>query len=178
MSNACLQVSNVNFSYPKREALRALSLELAVGEVSVLLGPNGAGKSTLFGLLTGLHALQSGEIRFQGVSVVKNRAALLDKLGVVFQQSTLDLDLSVEQNLRYHAALRGMGRKQAQQRINVELERFGLLDRTKETVRSLNGGIDDVSKLRARYCTSQPYCFWMNRQLVWIPTRDNVLAKL
>jgi ABC-2 type transport system ATP-binding protein len=61
-------------------------------------------------------------------------------LGVVFQQSTLDLDLSVEQNLRYHAALHGLGRRQTALRVDAELARQGLTERRGERVRELNGG--------------------------------------
>lgn len=59
---------------------------------------------------------------------------------MVFQQSTLDLDLSVEQNLRYHAALHGLSRRQSDQRVDAELARQGLTERRGERVRELNGG--------------------------------------
>lgn len=140
MTELALQVQKVSFSYGKRRALEGVTLALEAGKFTVLLGPNGAGKSTLFGLLTGLHELQSGEILFESVSLKRSRSALLSQLGVVFQQSTLDLDLSVEQNLRYHAALRGMSSSQARLRIAEELERFSLSDRARDSVRSLNGG--------------------------------------
>lgn len=140
MSESTLQVRNVSFGYAKRQALNDVTLGLEAGRFTVLLGPNGAGKSTLFGLLIGLHDLQSGDILFEGISLKRSRSSLLSQLGVVFQQSTLDLDLSVEQNLRYHAALRGMSSLQAGLRIADELERFSLLDRARDSVRSLNGG--------------------------------------
>lgn len=140
MRGASLNLSDVEFSYAKRRALAGVSLELTPGKVTMLLGPNGAGKSTLFGLLTGLMDLQSGEICFEGRSLKESRASLLSQLGVVFQQSTLDLDLTVEQNLRYHAALRGMSSAEAGNRIREELERFALIEQAKDSVRSLNGG--------------------------------------
>ena len=140
MTESALQVSQVEFSYAKRKALAGVSLDLQPGKITMLLGPNGAGKSTLFGLLTGLLDLQVGEICFDGRSLKESRASLLSQLGVVFQQSTLDLDLSVEQNLRYHAALRGMPSALAAERIREELERFALRAQAKDSVRSLNGG--------------------------------------
>jgi ABC-2 type transport system ATP-binding protein len=78
-----------------------------------LLGPNGAGKSTLFSLITRLYAYRQGEINLAGFNIKKKPLKALGKLGVVFQQTTLDLDLTVQQNLRYHAALQGIGRKKA-----------------------------------------------------------------
>jgi ABC-2 type transport system ATP-binding protein len=82
--------------------------------------------------------LQHGDIR-----VVAARCATLHarrQLGVVFQQSTLDLDLSVEQNLRYHAALHGLSRRQSDLRVEAELARQALTERRRERVRELNGG--------------------------------------
>ena len=140
MIEASLKVSGVEFFHAKRRALAGVSLELLPGRVTMLLGPNGAGKSTLFGLLTGLLDLQVGEILFEGRSLKESRASLLSQLGVVFQQSTLDLDLTVEQNLRYHAALRGISSVEAGERIAEELERFALTEQAKDSVRSLNGG--------------------------------------
>lgn len=140
MPDSALDVSNVEFSYAKRVALAGVTLELLPSKVTMLLGPNGAGKSTLFGLLTGLLDLEVGEIRFDGRSLKQSRASLLSQLGVVFQQSTLDLDLTVEQNLRYHSALRGMSASSATERIREELDRFSLSAQAKDSVRSLNGG--------------------------------------
>jgi len=140
VSQFSLKTDRVGFSYGKRRALSDVSVELIAGRITMLLGPNGAGKSTLFGLLTGLLELQHGEILFETVSLEKSRSALLSNLGVVFQQSTLDLDLSVEQNLQYHASLRGMGRAEAKRRIAEELEWFALSERAKDSVRALNGG--------------------------------------
>lgn len=140
MAHLSLQTEQIDFSYAKRSALSGVSIELVAGRITMLLGPNGAGKSTLFGLLTGLLELQQGEILFEGVPLEKSRSALLSNLGVVFQQSTLDLDLTVEQNLQYHASLRGMGRAEARGRIAQELEWFGLSERARDSVRSLNGG--------------------------------------
>ena len=94
-----LEVRDVSFAYGARQALCEVSFSLAPGRFAALLGPNGAGKSTLIALLTRLYDLQSGDIRVGGHSLREAPRAALTQLGVVFQQSTLDLDLSVEQNL-------------------------------------------------------------------------------
>ncbi|MGV8862812.1 MAG: ABC transporter ATP-binding protein [Pseudomonas sp.] len=135
-----LEVEDVSFAYGAREALRHVGFSLAPGRFAALLGPNGAGKSTLIALLTRLYDLQRGEIRVGGCSLRQTPRPALRQLGVVFQQSTLDLDLSVEQNLRYHAALHGMSRRQANSRIEEELTRQQLTERRGERVRELNGG--------------------------------------
>ncbi|MCP2072351.1 UNVERIFIED_ORG: ABC-2 type transport system ATP-binding protein [Pseudomonas lini] len=135
-----LQVSDLSFAYGAREALKQVSFGLPVGGFAALLGPNGAGKSTLIALLTRLYDVQCGDILVGGHSLQKSPRAALRQLGVVFQQSTLDLDLSVEQNLRYHVALHGLSRHQGSIRIDAELARQHLTERRHERVRDLNGG--------------------------------------
>lgn len=135
-----IQVENVSFSYTGKPVLNNLSFELASGEFAALLGPNGAGKSTIFALLSRLYSLQQGEIQLQGKPLSSSPASVMQHLGVVFQQSALDLDLTVRQNLSYHAALHGYSNKQANQRIHYELERMQMFERADEKVRVLNGG--------------------------------------
>ncbi|MBO6809447.1 ABC transporter ATP-binding protein [Marinobacter adhaerens] len=135
-----IEASNLSFRYGDKPVLREVSFALTSGRFHALLGPNGAGKSTLFGLLTRLLALQQGDIRLGGQSLKKQPAEAMRQIGVVFQQNALDLDLTVRQNLQYHAALHGLSRKEARARGDRELERFNLLERAKDAVRQLNGG--------------------------------------
>ncbi|AHI28079.1 ATP-binding cassette domain-containing protein [Marinobacter similis] len=135
-----IEASNLSFRYGEKPVLREVSFRLTSGRFHALLGPNGAGKSTLFGLLTRLLALQQGDILLTGQSLKKQPAEAMRQIGVVFQQNALDLDLTVRQNLQYHAALHGLSRKEARIRGDRELERFNLLDRANDAVRHLNGG--------------------------------------
>ncbi len=137
---ASLEVEGVSFSYNGKKALNNVNFSVNSAECTILLGPNGAGKSTLFSLITRLYDSPVGKIKLCGFDVKRQTQQALSKLGVVFQQTTLDLDLTVMQNLRYHAALHGMSRKQANLRIQQELERLSMYDRRLETVRQLNGG--------------------------------------
>jgi ABC-2 type transport system ATP-binding protein len=135
-----LTIEDLSFSYSGKKALDQIGFEISQGECTLLLGPNGAGKSTLFSLITRLYDTRSGRIRLCGFDIKKQTSKALSCLGVVFQQTTLDLDLTVMQNLGYHAALHGMGSKLANQRIQQELERFDMYGRRFEKVRQLNGG--------------------------------------
>ena len=135
-----IEARNLSFRYGDQPVLKEVSFALSSGRFHALLGPNGAGKSTLFGLLTRLLALQQGDILLAGQSLKKQPAEAMRKIGVVFQQNALDLDLTVRQNLQYHAALHGLSRKEARARGDRELARFGLLDRANDAVRQLNGG--------------------------------------
>lgn len=135
-----LSIDDLSFSYGGKKALDKVAFSIRSGECTILLGPNGAGKSTLFALITHLYDTHQGRIELCGFDVKQHTRKALAKLGVVFQQTTLDMDLSVVQNLRYHAALHGMSGKLAMQRIQKELEQLNMFDRRNEKVRQLNGG--------------------------------------
>ncbi len=135
-----IEVRHLSHRYGARLALDRVSLTLQRGGFNALLGPNGAGKSTLFALLTRLYRIQQGDILFEGVPVDEAPRHYLGHLGVVFQQSTLDLDLTVQQNLEYHGALHGLSSRQIRARAACELEWLGLAERRHDRVRALNGG--------------------------------------
>ena len=135
-----LTVKNVSYWYGAKQALDDVSFEVYPGKVTALLGPNGAGKTTLFSLITRLFDAPVGRIEICGRAASEWGAKALGPLGVVFQQPTLDLDLTVKQNLRYFAALRGLKRKDADERMVKALEALDMAERIGERVRSLNGG--------------------------------------
>ena len=135
-----LSVERIAFAYGAKRVLDGVSLEIRNGQCTILLGPNGAGKTTLFSLITRLYDAREGRIEIAGFDLRKRSSQALARLGVVFQQPTLDLDLSVMQNLRYHAALHGLGAREADLRIEAELGRQDMYDRRFEPVRQLNGG--------------------------------------
>src|SRR5210317_180201 len=135
-----LDVSGVCFSFGSRRALDEVTFSIPEAQFCALLGPNGAGKSTLFNLLTRLLTTPTGEIAIAGYDLKKHPRLALSRLGIVFQQPTLDLDLTVRQNLRYFAALHGLSGARAAQRIDFCLDRLEMLERSGEKARSLNGG--------------------------------------
>ena len=140
MSRYALNIAELSFASGQKKALDNVNIQVEPGECTILLGPNGAGKSTLFALITRLYDSRLGRIELCGYDVKTNSRQALAKLGVVFQQTTLDPDLSVTQNLRYHAALHGLSQKTADLRIQEELERLDMYERRHEKVRQLNGG--------------------------------------
>jgi ABC-2 type transport system ATP-binding protein len=134
---ACREVSK---RYGRTQALDAVSLVVAPGEMVALLGPNGAGKSTLLQLLTGLFVADSGTVEVLGADMRREPVRALAQLGVVFQQPALDLNLSVRASLRFHADLHGLPRAVSRPRIATLLERFGLADAAGKPGRELSGG--------------------------------------
>jgi ABC-2 type transport system ATP-binding protein len=137
---AALAVDGLSHAYGARRALQDVTFSAQPASFTVLLGLNGAGKSTLFSLITRLYAAQSGRIRIFGHDIARTPGEALRMLGVVFQSRTLDLDLSVMQNLMYHAALHGIGRRDARRRADDVLARIALADRADDKVRNLSGG--------------------------------------
>jgi ABC-2 type transport system ATP-binding protein len=135
-----LTVEGLSHSYGARKALDGVSFSLPPARFVALLGLNGAGKSTLFSLVTRLYAIRAGRIRIFGHDVERSPGAALRQLGVVFQPRTLDLDLSVTQNLTYHAALHGIAAREARARAAQVLGQIALADRAADKVRDLSGG--------------------------------------
>lgn len=135
-----LRIENLSHSYGRKQALSEVSFAVAPGEFCALLGPNGAGKSTLFGLMSRLFTSRHGQIEIAGFDLRKNPRAALARVGIVFQQQTLDLDLTVRRNLGYFAGLHGIGGRDATKRIDRALERLDMTERADERARDLNGG--------------------------------------
>lgn len=137
---AALSIEGVSHSYGARRALDNVSFTVAAGSFTALLGLNGAGKSTLFSIITRLFGIQAGRISIFGHDIGREPGEALRRMGVVFQPRTLDLDLSLTQNLLYHAALQGINRREAVIRSSEVLLRMGLADRLRSKVRNLSGG--------------------------------------
>jgi ABC-2 type transport system ATP-binding protein len=135
-----LAIDGVSHAYGARRALIDVSFGVQPASFTALLGLNGAGKSTLFSLVTRLFGIQTGRVSIFGHDISRVPGEALRLLGVVFQPRTLDLDLSLTQNLLYHAALHGIGRREAAARATELLARIGLSDRAGNKVRDLSGG--------------------------------------
>jgi ABC-2 type transport system ATP-binding protein len=135
-----LAVTDVSFAYKTASVLDRVSFRVEKGRFTALLGPNGAGKTTLFSLITRLLVTRQGSVAICGRDIREARWRALEPLGIVFQQPTLDLDLTVRQNLHYFARLRGISHADGERRIERELTRLEMAERIGETVRALNGG--------------------------------------
>ena len=140
MPDLLLNAQGLHKSYGGKPALAGVDLQIFAGEMVVLLGPNGAGKSTLLQLLTGLFSPDQGQVQVAGFNMQSHASRALAMLGVVFQQSALDLDLSVQANLLFHTDLHGIARSEASQRIADGLSHMGLSEQASARVRTLSGG--------------------------------------
>ena len=133
-------MSGVSHSYGAKRALTDVTFSIAPANFTVLLGLNGAGKTTLFSLISNLYDTRQGAISIFGHDIGKDSGEALRRLGIVFQARTLDLDLTVSQNLSYHASLHGIGSGEAKQRIGALLESVDMSGRLHDKARSLSGG--------------------------------------
>ena len=136
-----VRVQDLAHSYGEHRALDGISLELQAGEFFGLLGPNGSGKTTLFRILATLLTPRAGSALIFGHDVVRSPAAARALIGIVFQSPALDDLLTVEENLRHHARLQGVPRRQRKQRVAELLDGLGLNDRRNQRVGELSGGL-------------------------------------
>ncbi len=136
-----IEVEALVKTYGQVEAVRDVSFTVGRGEVFGFLGPNGAGKSTTINMLCTLARPTSGTARVSGFDVVRERDEVRRHIGLVFQDPTLDGQLTATQNLRLHAELYGIGRSAIPVRMGQMLEMVDLVDRRDQQVLTFSGGM-------------------------------------
>ncbi|MGZ9809331.1 ABC transporter ATP-binding protein [Pseudoroseicyclus sp. H15] len=155
MTKPVLELNGVKKSYGGKPALRGVTMEVRRGELVGLLGPNGAGKSTLFQICAGLFAPDGGEVKLFGLDYRDAPSAILARVGVVFQSRSLDADISVRANLRFHGGLFGLWGQDLRRRIAQMADLMEISDLLDRPVRQLSGGNQRRVEI-ARAMLSQP----------------------
>ncbi|MFN3383680.1 MAG: ATP-binding cassette domain-containing protein [Archaeoglobaceae archaeon] len=122
-------------------AVDEVSFEVEEGEIFGLLGPNGAGKTTVVMILATLLKPSSGKAFIAGHDVVKEASMVRNKIGVVFQETTLDLELTAKENLDFHARLYGLSKEERKRRIEEVLELVELTEKANIAVKKFSGGM-------------------------------------
>jgi ABC-2 type transport system ATP-binding protein len=141
MVDAAVAVEGLRKSYGAFDAVKGISFAVAPGETFGFLGPNGAGKSTTISMLCTLVKPSGGRALVDGFDIVGDRTEVRRRIGLVFQDTTLDDYLTAEENLRFHAELYGVPRELVGERMRQVLEMVGLWDRRKSIVRTYSGGM-------------------------------------
>ncbi len=139
-----IEVKDLSHSYPQgfgRSALKKISFSVSKGEVFGLLGPNGGGKTTAFKILSTLLLPSQGSACLFGFDVRKDSNLVRSRIGVVFQSQSLDLKLTVEENLRHHGHLYGLIGSNLKTQIKITLKQLGLIGRKKDRIETLSGGL-------------------------------------
>jgi ABC-2 type transport system ATP-binding protein len=137
---APIELADVTHSYGSRLALDQLSFRVREAEIFGLLGPNGSGKTTLFRILSTLMIPSGGAARIQGFDAAREPGKVRRQTGIVFQARSVDIKLTVAENLRHQGHLYGLHGAHLRARIAEVLLRVGLLDRAKDRVETLSGG--------------------------------------
>jgi ABC-2 type transport system ATP-binding protein len=150
-----VEIENLRYRYGDRVALDGLSFSVEEGEMFALLGPNGSGKTTLFRLLSTLYTPVEGTIRIFGADLAGDPASVRKRIGVVFQNPSLDPKLTVEENLIHQGRLYGLSGAKLRTRIGEMLERLHIRDRAGDRVETLSGGLSRRVEL-ARGLLHQP----------------------
>jgi ABC-2 type transport system ATP-binding protein len=139
--NAIIRVKNLEHSYGTFKAVDGISFSVKQGEIFSFLGPNGAGKSTAINVLITLLALQKGEASVAGFDVTKDPHRVRESIGIVFQDITLDRDMTVWEILEFHGRLYNMPRPERRKRIEELLALVQLETKRNERVKNLSGGM-------------------------------------
>ncbi len=162
---AAVSLQNVHKVYNNRPVVNDLSFTIQTGEMFGLLGPNGAGKSTTIRMLTTLTKPTKGQIQVAGYDVVRQSLQVKQSIGVVLQQTSVDGDLSVWENMELHGRLHHIANPQRQQLINQWLEYVALADRRNDFVKTLSGGMKRRLQI-ARALLHQPKILFLDEPTV------------
>ncbi|HVY81047.1 MAG TPA: ATP-binding cassette domain-containing protein [Steroidobacteraceae bacterium] len=136
-----ITVQNLVRKFGELEAVKSISFDVRPGELFAFLGPNGAGKTTTIKMLTTLLAPTSGTIRIDGLDPARHQHEVRRKFGIVFQDPSLDSELTAYENMELHGVLYGVPRKVRHERIETLLKLFELWDRRNDPTKKYSGGM-------------------------------------
>jgi len=160
-----IHISGLRKQYGAVTALDGLDLDVAEGEMFGLLGPNGAGKTTTVGILTTRVRATSGEAVVADCNVATEAVAARARIGVVPQKPNPDLQLTVRENLLFHATYHGIPRAEAARRADALLQRLGIADKANVKVQTLSGG-QQQRMMIARALTHEPRVLFLDEPTV------------
>lgn len=138
---SAVSVTQLEYRYGERVALAGVSFDVGEQEIFGLLGPNGSGKTTLFRILSTLLPVQSGSATIGGYDVAQNPDDVRRQIGVTFQSPSLDIKLTVRENLVHQGHLYGLSGKVLNTRIDEVLSQLGVADRARDFAETLSGGL-------------------------------------
>lgn len=136
-----IQVKNLTKKFKDFTAVDDVSFNVDRGEIFGFLGPNGAGKSTSINIMTTISKASKGNVLINGFDVEKNKKEVRESIGIIFQDSTLDEDLTAYENLYYHAILYKIPKNERNKKINEFLNYVDLIDRKDDFIRTFSGGM-------------------------------------
>jgi ABC-2 type transport system ATP-binding protein len=174
-----IQADGLVKKYGDLEAVRGIDLEVHSGEIFGFLGPNGAGKSTTISMLCTLLVPTAGTARVAGIDVTKDPAAVRQRIGLVFQDPSLDDQLTGRENLEFHAFIYSVPAAERRKRIDEMLELLQLSDRAASQVRTYSGGMKRRLEI-ARGMLHQPQILFLDEPTLGLDpqTRKSIWTHL
>jgi ABC-2 type transport system ATP-binding protein len=163
--SAAVALQNIHKIYNNIPVVNDLSLTIEPGEIFGLLGPNGAGKSTTIRMLTTLTQPSQGEIVVAGYDVIRQPFQVKQQIGVVLQQTSVDVDLSVWENMEFHGRMHHIPNLRRQKEIDRWLTYVELSDRRNDLVKTLSGGMKRRLQI-ARALLHQPQVLFLDEPTV------------
>ena len=136
-----IHVENLSKSFGDFKAVDGISFDVRAGEIFAFLGPNGAGKTTTIQILTTLLRPTAGTITIDNLDPLKHQSQVRSRFGIVFQDPTLDVDLTAWENMEFHGVLYHVPRKVRHQRIESLLKLFELWEKRNNKVKEFSGGM-------------------------------------
>jgi ABC-2 type transport system ATP-binding protein len=172
--SAIIQVQEVTKRFGDVTAVDNINFEVAAGEIFGFLGPNGAGKSTTIKMLTTLLRPTGGQLALNGHDVIKDQDGTRKSFGIVFQDSSVDTELTAYENMDLHAALYGVPGRQRKSRIRELLELMELQERADDPVKTFSGGM--VRRLEiARGLLHEPKVLFLDEPTLGLDTQTRNL---
>jgi len=141
LTNYSIEVKNFTKKFGDFKAVDDITFSVEQGTIFAFLGPNGAGKTTTISTLCTIQEKTEGELKINGNDVSRQKTKVRNDIGIVFQESTLDGKLTVEENLRLHCDFYHVPKAEVKERINFVLDLVDIANRKKSPVESLSGGM-------------------------------------
>jgi ABC-2 type transport system ATP-binding protein len=174
MAQTVIEVHNLTKKFGDFTAVDGIDFAVKQGEMFAFLGPNGAGKSTTIKMLTTLLKPTAGTIKLAGRNVVEEQDSARTAFGIVFQDPSLDDELTAYENMELHAVLYGINRREMKPRINELLELVELANRSGSKVKTFSGGMKRRLEI-ARGLLHHPHVLFLDEPTIGLDTQTRNL---
>jgi len=173
MPENIIEVNNLDHSYGDFQAVDDVCFSVKEGEIFSFLGPNGAGKSTVINILITLLPLQHGSVRIAGFDLATQPELVRKSIGIVFQDETLDRDLTVWETLEFHGRIYSLPRRERRERIEEMIRLVELEDKRDVRTRNLSGGMKRRLEI-ARGLMTRPRILFLDEPTIGLDTQTRM----
>jgi ABC-2 type transport system ATP-binding protein len=169
-----IEAENVVKTFGDIEAVKGINFQVQPGEIFAFLGPNGAGKSTTINMLTTMLRPTSGKLILAGHDVTKERDSARKSFGIVFQDPALEEELTAYENMKLHAVLYSVPKREQEARIKELMELVDLWERKDSLVRTYSGGMRRRLEI-ARGLLHHPKVLFLDEPTLGLDTQTRII---